>query len=678
MVEVVAKALLHFLWQGGVIGLGLALALRVMTRSSARLRYAVACLALVMMAAAPLLTIVQLNRAPEFAEQRIVQAEPVPVLSGEISASTQASQTAKQIETANEKSFEPTKLLVGVWALGVLLLASRLLGNWIWVGWLAKRESAQVPAWLQEKSRVLAARIRVRKKFRIFQTNRVTSPMVIGWAKPVILIPMSALTQLSPEQLEAILAHELAHIRRHDYLINLMQSAVETVLFYHPGVWWVCRQIRIEREHCCDDVAVAVCGSPVVYAGALLKLECARSAPQLALAANDGDLKSRIQRVVGLPLAQTRSGGLAGVVVAGALAVLAVFALSAEPTEAQANRPDATLLFADYKDLSATKIAAIGDGPWRRKSEGNSVTIDYFGWSLHVEAVGRLLFDESTVAWMAAGSSLTIEHTDATGATRRVVFHGEKAGVPQSRFSYRPAAESSWQSARATSDVQGWFAQFAPHLVAAGLDVEARALAKFEENGTEGLFAYLQELNSGSGRATAIAVVVSEIDLSTRQWEDVTAATSELIGSDGTKADLFLKFAAAAGIEGTLPSWYRTSLRSLQSDGTKKNLYLDLTRDQFISGDVALQLGAEDIRSDGTLASLVLALAAESGNRLSDQAMAKALVSIGSDGTLSETLIKLVELEIMPPETALTLATDNIGSRGSFEDFVARLASESN
>jgi len=269
MVEVMAKTLLHFLWQGSVIGLGLALALRMTARSTARLRYALACLALVMMAAAPVLTYVQLNRAPKSAEQRVVRAETVPNSGGEVSTSMQASRSAVNTQNSNDKSFEPTILLVSVWAFGVLLLASRLLGNWLWVGWLAKRESAQVPAWLQDKSRVLAARIRVTKDFRIFQTNRVTSPMVIGWLKPVILIPMSAVTQLSPEQMEAILAHELAHIRRHDYLINLMQSAVETVLFYHPGVWWVCRQIRTEREHCCDDVATAMCGDRRDYAKAI-------------------------------------------------------------------------------------------------------------------------------------------------------------------------------------------------------------------------------------------------------------------------------------------------------------------------------------------------------------------------------------------------------------------------
>src|SRR5262249_62123234 len=121
-----------------------------------------------------------------------------------------------------------------------------------------------------------------------------------GWLHPVILLPASTLTGLSPGQIESILAHELAHIRRHDYLVNLLQSLVETLLFYHPGVWWVSRRIREERELCCDDLAVGVVGGPVLYAEALCRLERARGeAAALAVAASGGSLLARITRLVG-------------------------------------------------------------------------------------------------------------------------------------------------------------------------------------------------------------------------------------------------------------------------------------------------------------------------------------------------------------------------------------------
>ena len=94
------------------------------------------------------------------------------------------------------------------------------------------------------------------RSVRLLESARVSVPIVVGWIKPTLLVPAAVLGGLAPSELEAVLAHELAHIRRHDYLVNLLQSAVETLLFYHPGVWWVSHVVRVEREHCCDDLAV--------------------------------------------------------------------------------------------------------------------------------------------------------------------------------------------------------------------------------------------------------------------------------------------------------------------------------------------------------------------------------------------------------------------------------------
>ena len=111
----------------------------------------------------------------------------------------------------------------------------------------------------------VSQRLGLRRATQILQSTLVQVPVVAGYFRPVILVPMSVISGLPASQLEAILAHELAHIRRHDYLVNLLQTLVETVFFYHPGVWWLSRQIRNERENCCDDLAVAVVGSGVDY-----------------------------------------------------------------------------------------------------------------------------------------------------------------------------------------------------------------------------------------------------------------------------------------------------------------------------------------------------------------------------------------------------------------------------
>lgn len=135
---------------------------------------------------------------------------------------------------------------------------------------------------------------------RMLVSTATESPSVVGWMRPVILLPVSALAGLPMEQLEAVLAHELAHIRRHDYLVNLMQMAVESLLFYHPAVWWVSARIRHERELCCDDVAASASGGPLVYARALTTIEKMRGGtPAVAMGATGGKLLYRIRRLAG-------------------------------------------------------------------------------------------------------------------------------------------------------------------------------------------------------------------------------------------------------------------------------------------------------------------------------------------------------------------------------------------
>jgi uncharacterized protein (TIGR03435 family) len=139
---------------------------------------------------------------------------------------------------------------------------------------------------------------------------------------------------MTPEQLEALFAHELAHIRRADYLVNLVQSVAEALLFYHPAVWWVSGHLRAEREMCCDDVAVSICGDPLVYATVLAGLEASRRAQlNVAMAATGGSLAHRIARLLGVsrPAPRTLPGPTtAAGVVLGAIAAVAVFAQPAE------------------------------------------------------------------------------------------------------------------------------------------------------------------------------------------------------------------------------------------------------------------------------------------------------------------------------------------------------------
>jgi hypothetical protein len=193
--------------------------------------------------------------------------------------------------------------IVFVWLAGVAVLLARMTaGLWhvrrLQTGALA----AKVSRWQAAAERI-ASRLGIRAAVHVVDSAHVDTPTALGWLRPVILLPIAALANLSPSQVEAILAHELIHIRRHDYVINIVQTVAETLLFYHPAVWWVSRQIRAEREHCCDDVAVQVCGDPVEYAEALAELEAWRSRHvALALAATSGSLMARVGRVLKVPI----------------------------------------------------------------------------------------------------------------------------------------------------------------------------------------------------------------------------------------------------------------------------------------------------------------------------------------------------------------------------------------
>jgi uncharacterized protein (TIGR03435 family) len=156
----------------------------------------------------------------------------------------------------------------------------------------------------------------------------VQVPTVVGWLRPVVLVPVGALGGLPAEHLEALLLHELAHIRRHDYLVNILQSVAEALLFYHPAVWWVSGHIRAERELCCDDVAVAVSGDALTYARALAQLESYRPAHiSAAVAANGASLPDRIARLLGLSRPAARSGLGSGVLTVAVLLVAAAYGL---------------------------------------------------------------------------------------------------------------------------------------------------------------------------------------------------------------------------------------------------------------------------------------------------------------------------------------------------------------
>jgi uncharacterized protein (TIGR03435 family) len=304
-VQSLGWALLHFVWQGAVLAALFLVANALTRRSQARLRYALGCMVMLLMSAVFVATIFrsELFQAP---------AAPAQGDGDVVVSNTNAAPAAGAVVTGggtvlpgpDAPAWYSAAVLPGwvvcLWLAGVSGLSMFTAGGWLRVRRLRRRgiEPAEA-AWIA-KLESLMLQLHVSRPVRLYGSAIAQVPTVIGWLRPCILLPVCAIMGLDEAQLQAVLAHELAHIRRYDYLVNLLQNAVETLLFYHPAVWWVSRKIREEREHCCDDAAVAVCGDVMVYAGALAQLEELRgSISGPALAATGGDLLARIRRIAG-------------------------------------------------------------------------------------------------------------------------------------------------------------------------------------------------------------------------------------------------------------------------------------------------------------------------------------------------------------------------------------------
>jgi GWxTD domain-containing protein len=264
--------LLHFLWQGTAIAVVHAI-VRSLFGGSAQRRYLLACAALAAMVAAPPLTWLALPNAGM----------------GGLATWSISSSAWERLLPA----------IVASWLAGVLVFSVRLLGAWRFTARLRSTSHPAPAEWQVQLERIARSLFNANQRVSLMISSLVDVPTVVGWLRPAILVPVEFLTGFPFEHIEALLAHELAHIRRRDYLASLLQSVAEAVLFYHPAVWWISEQIRSERELCCDDMAVTACGDVLVYARALAQLE-ALQPPRLnsVVAANGGSLVSRIRRLI--------------------------------------------------------------------------------------------------------------------------------------------------------------------------------------------------------------------------------------------------------------------------------------------------------------------------------------------------------------------------------------------
>jgi YVTN family beta-propeller protein len=336
-------SLLHSLWQIAVVAAIYAITTFLLRNRSADCRYVVGCVAILLMLGLPAGTYVLLSHdsrsetaevnttpvvvasptesakaasslaeaasvstspLPRVTHGDFVPAEPAPAQTPITGTTTFEAAVAAQPVTTDlfSKLRHCLPWITATWLTGVLLLLLRPLWGWFHVRRLMRRGLSPVSDTLRHAGQRVKERLGVNQAVRLVKSALVEVPTVVGCLRPMILLPASAISGLSTAQLELILAHELAHVKRHDWLVNFAQTMIEVLLFYHPAMWWVSNRVRVERENCCDDMAVAVSNDRTSYARALACLEESRSVTTASvLSATGGSLLRRVRRLMGEP-----------------------------------------------------------------------------------------------------------------------------------------------------------------------------------------------------------------------------------------------------------------------------------------------------------------------------------------------------------------------------------------
>src|ERR1019366_8594978 len=358
--QAIAWTLIHFCWQAAVVAAAYRLISAAIARRSRNTRYIAALSALLLMLTASVFTFAW--------ELRAGTPSPVLISTG---ASLQSAFVSHEFPRTMAPGVVPSQpadttislttllpLIDSLWILGVLALSLRSLGGWYLLQRLRASATVQAPPAARASFERIAAAMRVHRPVLLRVSNAIAGPLTIGALRAIVLLPLSAVTSLSPEELEVVLAHELAHIRRADFLWNLLQTLAETLFFFHPAVWWISAHIRNERELCCDDLALQVCPNPVVYAHALFRLEEQRSREWRLAMALDGHqsvqtLRMRIARILGEPDTRTAGRPIRPFSFAAACAAFVVLLLPVPQLLASLNPVPA----ADRKPVNAVSAA---------------------------------------------------------------------------------------------------------------------------------------------------------------------------------------------------------------------------------------------------------------------------------------------------------------------------------
>ena len=277
LIRAIGWTIFHSLWQGTIISVILCSAFFVASKKSAQLRYYFALAALfVMFIVSTAIFIQEYNSTNKtnlsITELKLFSSPEESKFSSEETAGI-VNPESDIIENLKNLFSKNISAVVTFWILGFLVLSSRFLGGLFYVQKLRAEKILPAESHWHYRVKELSGKLKIQKAVALFESAKVKVPVAVGYLKPMILLPLGMLNGLPADQVEAIIIHELVHIKRYDFVLNLIQIFIETILFYHPAAWWISSIIKNERENCCDDITLNLCGGSLVYFKALFNLQ---------------------------------------------------------------------------------------------------------------------------------------------------------------------------------------------------------------------------------------------------------------------------------------------------------------------------------------------------------------------------------------------------------------------
>jgi len=371
--------LVHFLWQGLIIAILIGACVRVFKPSHGNARYIVYLLAFIAMIICPVVTFIGIDIPISPDKELLIEIEPVEPFNIISDTVLPEGDISLEVDTSIPNMSRPTEIdystplreriysylyislpwFLVIWMVGVVILSMRLLIGFVGVHhWC--HHLVPLPEWLVQRTASLSEGLGMGDFSRVFMSSSIIQVMAVGYLRPIVLLPAAMVMQMQPEMLEAVIAHELAHIRRFDLWVNLVQRITETLLFYHPAVWWLSSCLRSERELCCDELAVRATGERLTYASALesvVRAKLIAKQPTLAVGLNQDNepILRRVRHILGLvPTRRNHPFWIAGVITVLFLTILAISTILVLANKTRSVADSETVRTANSEDVSAT------------------------------------------------------------------------------------------------------------------------------------------------------------------------------------------------------------------------------------------------------------------------------------------------------------------------------------